>query len=150
MRPVRERRRLEMLQALIITCVALAYPSISRAAQSDHPASELLGTWHGTSVCTDRVAAPACKDETVVYDFSAGAKPGTVHWKADKIVDGKRLAMGEFDLVYSPTDSCWSAELTTPRFRMVWCVAVEGAVLRGSAALLPGRQIVRKIDARKD
>src|SRR6478672_10333636 len=119
-------RRFEMLPVLIITCVALVYPSISRAAQSDHPASELLGTWRGTSVCTDRVAAPACKDETVVYDFSAGAKPETVHWKADKIVDGKRVPMGEFDLVYSRNDSCWRAELTTRRFRMVWCVVVEG------------------------
>jgi hypothetical protein len=73
-----------------------------------------------------------------------------VRWKADKIVEGKRLPMGEFDLVYSRSDSCWIAELTTPRLHMVWCVVVDGAALRGTAMLLPGKQIVRKIEARKD
>lgn len=101
-------------------------------------------------MCTDRVAAPACKDETVVYDFTAGAKPEEVHWKADKIVEGKRVTMGEFDLIYSRNDSCWRAELTTPRFQMVWCVVVDGAALSGTAMLLPGKQIVRRIEARKD
>ncbi len=112
--------------------------------------AQLTGTWRGRSVCTDRVAAPACKDESVVYDFTPGASPDTVHWKADKIVDGKRITMGEFDLVYSKSDSCWKAELTTPQFHIVWCVAVEGATLKGTATLLPGKQVVRKIEARKD
>ena len=31
----------------------------------------------------------------VVYTFTAGATPGAVRWKADKIVDGKREAMGD-------------------------------------------------------
>src|SRR3954451_17796794 len=109
------------LRLLLIGCAALAFPLSSHAAPADHSPSEITGTWRGKSVCTDRVAAPACKDESVVYDFTAGPTPETVHWKADKIVDGKRLAMGEFDLVYSRSDSCWTAELTTPRFHMVWC-----------------------------
>jgi hypothetical protein len=45
--------------------------------------AELLGIWRGTSTCTDRTAAPACTDEIAVYEFSAGAKPGAVHWQAD-------------------------------------------------------------------
>jgi len=147
---MRKSRRLATLQILLVTCATVAYPSIARAAQSAHPTSELIGLWHGTSVCTDRVAAPACKDETVIYDFTAGAKPETVRWKADKIVEGKRLPMGEFDLVYSRTESCWRAELTSPRLHMVWCVVVDGTTLRGTAMLLPGNQIVRKIEARKD
>lgn len=147
---MRESRRLAQVRILIVICAAVAYASSTRAAQADHPRSELIGVWHGTSVCTDRVAAPACKDETVVYDFTAGAKPETVHWKADKIVDGKRVTMGEFDLIYNRNDSCWRAELTTPRFQMVWCVVVDGAALRGTAMLLPGKQIVRRIEARKE
>jgi hypothetical protein len=146
---MRKTGKLATLQ-MLITCAALAWPSVSRAAQSKHPTSELIGTWRGTSVCSDRVAAPACNDETVVYDFTAGEKPGTVHWKADKIVEGKRVSMGEFDVTYSPDDSCWRAELTTPRFQMVWCVAVDGAALKGTAMLLPGKQIVRKIAAHKE
>jgi hypothetical protein len=146
---MRKRRRLATLQ-ILLTCAALACPALARAAQSDHPASELIGTWRGTSVCSDRVAAPACNDETVVYDFTAGPKPQTVHWKADKIVEGKRVPMGEFDLAYSRADSCWRAELTTARFQMAWSVVVNGAELKGTAMLLPGKQIVRKIEARKD
>lgn len=145
-----QSRRLATLQILLVICATVAYPSIARAAQSDHPTSELIGLWHGTSVCTDRVAAPACKDETVIYEFTPGAKPETVRWKADKIVEGKRLPMGEFDLVYSRSDSCWSAELTTPRLHMVWCLVVDGVALRGTAMLLPGKQVVRKIEARRN
>src|SRR3954471_6227278 len=135
---------------LAVACSALAIASASHAAQADHPRSELIGTWRGTSVCTDRVAAPACKDEVVVYDFTEGASPAAVHWKADKIVEGKRLTMGEFDLVYSRNDSCWRAEFTTSRGLLVWCVIVNGATLNGTGMHLPGKQVVRKIEARKD
>jgi hypothetical protein len=53
-------------------------------------APQLIGTWRGTSTCSDRVAAPACNDDAVVYEFSAGPQPGTVTWKADKVVNGER------------------------------------------------------------
>ena len=138
------------LRILLVACAALAFPWALHAAQADHPPSELIGTWSGTSVCTDGVAAPACKDETVVYDFTAGATVDTVHWKADKIVEGKRLPMGEFDLLYSDRDACWRAEFTNPRVHMVWCVTVDGAALNGTATLLPGEQVVRKIQARRN
>ena len=54
--------------------VLLSGPIGQAAAKTPGPA-ELIGTWRGTSTCTDRVAAPACNDETVVYEFSAGPKP---------------------------------------------------------------------------
>ena len=88
---------------------ALASPAVAQKDSQAGPA-QLIGTWRGTSTCTDRVAAPACNDETVVYEFSAGPKPGLVHWKADKIVNGQREPMGEFDLAYDKTDACWKAE----------------------------------------
>jgi hypothetical protein len=72
-----------------------------------------------------------------------------VHWRADKIVDGKRVPMGELELVYNRNDSCWRALFTGPRGQTVWCVVVAGAALRGTGMLLPGKQIVRKIEARK-
>ena len=101
-------------------------------------------------MCTDRVAAPACHDEVVVYEFSAGAKPGTVHWKADKVVDGQRLLMGEMELAYDTSDACWKAEFSSPRARSVWCLVVEGAHMTGTGRLLPGKQTIRKIDVRMD
>jgi hypothetical protein len=33
---------------------------------------------------------------------------------------------------------------------MVWCVAIDGAALNGTATLLPGKQVVRKVQARKN
>ena len=111
---------------------------------------EILGTWRGTSLCTDRVAAPACHDEVVVYEFTAGEKPGTVHWKADKIVDGERGFMGELDASYDAAERCWLAEFKSPRSHTVWCLVVDGDHLTGTGRQLPGKQVIRKIDVRKD
>jgi hypothetical protein len=146
---MRKNRCPWLLQACFVVCAVLAIPSIAWAAQRNHSASELLGTWDGTSVCTDRVAAPACKDEVVIYDFMAAEKPGVVHWNADKIVEGKRLPMGELDLVYDDSEGCWKAEFSSPRMHMVWSVIVKGSALSGNATLLPGKQVVRKIEAHK-
>jgi hypothetical protein len=120
------------------------------AAPSNHDPSELIGTWRGTSTCADRVAAPACRDEVVIYDFTAGAKPGTVQWKADKVVEGQRQPMGEFDLAYDSGNACWAAEFSSPRVRIAWCLVVDGDRLTGTGRLLPGKQTVRKIDVRKE
>ena len=113
------------------------------------PTSQLLGTWRGTSTCTDRVAAPACNDEVVVYEFTNGVKAGTVHWAADKVVNGKREPMGEMDLVYDEAEKCWKAEFSSPRVKSVWRLSVDGNKMTGSARLLPGNETIRKIDARK-
>jgi hypothetical protein len=134
----------------VVGFAALANAFILVAASPNHPRSELIGVWRGSSVCTDRIAAPACKDEIVVYAFSPASNPEIVHWTADRVVDGKRHPMGEFDLAYDRSDACWRAEFTSPRVHMVWCVTVEGTELKGTAWLLPGKQIVRKIEARRD
>ena len=98
--------------------VLLSGPIDQAAAKTSGPA-ELIGTWRGTSTCTDRVAAPACNDETVVYEFSAGPKPGLVHWKA---------------------------EYRGPRVTIVWRLTVKGGHLTGTGRQLPGNQTIRKID----
>ena len=130
--------------------VAASLTLSASAASAGRDRKELIGTWRGTSTCTDRVAAPACRDEVVVYDFTAGEKPGTVHWKADKVVDGQRQPMGEMDVVYDAGERCWSATFTSPRASAVWCLVVDGAHLTGTGKLLPGKQTIRKIDVRKE
>jgi hypothetical protein len=134
---------------ILLALVVAAVPAISRAAESGKPA-ELIGTWRGTSTCSDRVAAPACKDETVVYEFTKGTDAGIVHWEADKVVGGKREPMGGFDLAYDATEQCWKAEFVSPRVRMVWRVVVAGDRLTGSATLLPGGEKVRRIEAKRN
>jgi hypothetical protein len=136
--------------ALAAILAFAALPPFSLAAPGKAKLAAPIGVWRGTSTCTDRVAAPACHDEKVVYEFTAGAKSGTLHWKADKIVDGQREPMGEFDLEYDTGDACWKGEFSSPRVHSVWCLAVDGAHMTGTGRLLPGKQTVRKIDVRKD
>jgi hypothetical protein len=50
--------------------------------------AQLIGVWRGTSICTDRVAAPACHDETVVYEFTSPRVKSV--WRLS--VDGARLS----------------------------------------------------------
>lgn len=111
-----------------------------------HDVPEIIGTWQGTSTCSDRVAAPACNDEVIVYEMTAGAARGAAHQKAFKIVNGQRDLMGEMDFTYSAADKCWRAELGA---RVVWCLTVSGGAMQGSAWLLPGKQVVRVVQARK-
>jgi hypothetical protein len=140
-------------KAGVALTVALAGAALSPsgfcAPEAASPAA-IIGTWRGTSTCTDRVAAPACHDEVVVYEFAAGEKPGTILWKADKIVDGERLPMGEMNLAYDTGDACWKAEFKSPRSHSVWCLVIDGAHMTGTGRMLPGKQTVRKIDVRKD
>jgi hypothetical protein len=125
------------------------------AAASEAPGAadpaELIGTWRGTSTCTDRVAAPACQDEVVVYEFAAGPKPGTLRWAADKVVDGKRQSMGDaLELTFDAKEGCWKAEFSSPRLRSVWRLKVAGRRLSGSARLLPSNATVRRIEAQME
>ena len=114
-----------------------------------HDTNEILGTWQGTSTCTDRVAAPACNDEVIVYEVSAGAVRGVAHWKGYKIVAGQRDLMGELDFTYSADDRCWRADMSSTRVVGVWCLSVQGSAMIGSAWLLPGKQVVRAVKAQK-
>jgi hypothetical protein len=131
------------------TLVLFLLVSAELAAQrpAGDPAN-LIGTWRGTSTCTDRVALPACNDEVAVYEFTIGAKPGIILWKADKVVDGQRQPMGELELTYDKSESSWKVETGT-RVKSVWRLTVEGTHLTGTAKLLPGNEMVRKIDLRK-
>ncbi len=121
----------------------------SASAAVDRNPSELVGTWRGTSTCADRVAAPACNDETVIYDFSVGTTPGSVRWKADKVVNGARQPMGELDLVYDASARCWAADFQSPRVHTIWCLVVDGVHLTGTGQQLPGKQVIRRIDVRR-
>ena len=112
--------------------------------------AEILGTWRGRSTCTDRVAAPACQDEEVVYEMTAGSAESPVHWKAYKIVNGQTELMGELELRYSDADRCWRADFSSPRVTSVWCLSVNGAQMTGTAWLLPGKQVIRSVRVRKE
>jgi hypothetical protein len=115
-----------------------------------HPATEIIGTWRGTSSCVDRVAAPGCNDETLVYEMTAGSTTGVVHQKGYKVVNGQNDLMGEMDFTYSDTDKCWASDFKSPRTTIRWCLSVVNGVMSGSAWQLPGKQQIRKVDAKRN
>jgi hypothetical protein len=121
-----------------------------RAGAGDSSQAAFLGTWRGTSLCVNRELAPACKDETVVYEVQPARKPGTVTLKADKIVDGKREPMGDLDFAYDAAEGCWRSEFETPRVHGVWCLVVEGDGLKGSLRVLPQNASVRDVQLKRD
>src|SRR5262249_50397356 len=102
--------RYRNLKLALVFAAALVAASSLPAPPAQHPPAELLGLWRGTSQCTDRVAAPACNDEEIVYVFTAGSAPGAIRWKADKVVDGARQSMGDpLDVAWNGDDACWKA-----------------------------------------
>ena len=124
----------------------------SSATAQDANAKAILGTWRGTSTCVNLEAAPACKNEEVVYEFRETTPPvaGKLNLKADKIVDGKVVPMGEFDLVWVPADGAWSCEIRTPRVHALWSFKQpRGDELAGTLVHLPDRTLVRKAAARR-
>src|SRR5262245_32002557 len=93
--------------------------------------AEFLGTWRGTSTCANGAIATACKDEIVVYEVRPSETPQAALLKADKIVDGQRVPMGELEFVYNEKEGCWRSEFNTPRVHGVWCLVIEGPDMTG-------------------
>ena len=130
--------------------------AVALALLVTHPAGAagardaLLGTWRGTSLCTNREAAPACADEQVVYDISATpGKADEITLKADKIIDGRREPMGELTFRPDAASSRWVTEIQTPRVHALWYLSLANGVLSGGMALLPSKTQVRKIELRR-
>ena len=76
-----------------------------------------------------------------------GDKAATVIMAADKIVNGARVAMGDLTFAYDAPLACWRSDFESPRLKSRWCFTVEGNTLKGTATLLPGNQVVRRINA---
>jgi hypothetical protein len=111
---------------------------------------EIVGTWSGTSVCVDRQAAPACNDEQVFYEIASSGKPNTVLVKADKVVDGKRVSMGDLEFTHDANSGSWTSKFDTPRSHALCRLTVNGAMLTGTPILPPSKAVVRTIDLRRD
>src|SRR5258707_2715064 len=102
----------------------------------------VAGDWIGTSTCTDRKLLPACHDEVVIYHFTPKGED-KVHVVADKIVDGKPEYMGEFDMTKE------GSRLTYEMGHALWDFHVDGDHITGTLKVLPGENVVRKVDVRR-
>jgi len=114
--------------------------TVSAAARTSLP-----GTWRGTSTCVDPEHFPACKDEQVVYEARlTHSSPDTVAIRADRLVDGARLFMGE--LFFKPqADSSWVADVRTPRTHFTVTLRRAGKRLTGVMTDVPSARRIREI-----
>ena len=105
-----------------------------------------VGSWRGTSLCVDKKHFPACKDEKVIYDVQSknGARD-TVTLRADKVVNGVREFMGEFDFILAK-DSSWIAEFRNQRIHICIVLRIAGTRMSGTLTDLPSGRTVRKIE----
>jgi len=108
-------------------------------------ALEIVGSWRGTSRCVDRTHFPACKDEQVIYEVTKNSSAQTVVTvRADKVVNGVREPMGQFDFRRRP-DSSWVAEPQNLRVRIQIVLQVRGARMTGNLTDLASGRRVRAI-----
>jgi hypothetical protein len=110
-------------------------------ASSDAPRSpeltQLVGNWGGMSLC--QVKPSACHDETVVYHLS-NPHDGKITIQADKIIDGKPVAMGTSAWTYDKPTRSLKWEMP----RGTWKLVVDGDVMDGTLTG-PDNVIFRKV-----
>ena len=130
----------------LVTLIAalVASPPIDPAGH------RVRGEWRGTSLCTNRVLAPACKNETVRYVFRGPVPPAnTYRLAADKFVDGAWQPMGELDFTYRAADSTWRSPLDAPLCKgCTWWFRIAPPGLVGGLVTGEG-DTLRKATARR-
>jgi hypothetical protein len=112
---------------------------------SNAQGTDIVGSWRGTSPCVDKEHFPACRDEQVIYDVERkGSARDTVTLRADKVVNGVREFMAEFDFARAQ-DSSWVAEYQNPRVHLRIVLRVRAAHLTGVLMDEPSGRRVRDL-----
>ena len=105
--------------------------------------TSLAGAWKGTSICLAR--KPICKDEVVVYHFTADSGDArSYHVAANKIVGGAEEEMG---VLPCRLDDRGTSVSCTMRLG-VWTFDVRGDSLVGGLTLTDGTK-VRDVHVRR-
>ena len=113
-------------------------------------ASEILGTWRGTSTCVKEAWNSACHDEQVIYSITrAPNQPDSVSVDAQKVVNGVAESMGILTLGPDSTGKTWSGEWSNARYHLLWSFELSGKTLTGTLLLLPERRVGRHIALKK-
>src|SRR5689334_5610053 len=93
------KKTLANLAFIGLCATFLAMGAAGQKSGDNNPASSaaVVGDWHGTSLCL--VKPSACHDEEALYHVMID-KAGKLSVQADKIVDGKPVAMGTIGCSY--------------------------------------------------
>jgi hypothetical protein len=140
-----------MRGAFVIGALLLVFIPGGRAADpGDLPRAEILGDWRGTSRCVNLAAAPACKDETVLYHVLPLADaPDKVLLKADKIVNGVPEPMFDLEFHHVAATKRWESEFQNARVHLRWSFGVKDRQLTGTLVQLPDLTLLRKVETTK-
>lgn len=118
----------------------LAVVAIAAAQEAKSP---VAGTWKGESLCM--VKPSACHDEVVVYEITPSPeKKGHLTMKGDKIVDGKRLWMGDLDCTFADSTRVLTCEMQ----QGVWAFNVQGDAMTGTLKVKDGT-VFRKVNVKR-
>ncbi len=133
----------EMKIRNIFTVVATSLVLLGSHAEAQ--SAEIIGTWHGTSLCADKKNYPACKDEQVIYSVTPSrAGNGAVTLSADKVVNGVREFMAAFDFTRA-ADSSWVTDVRMYNNHFDIVLRVTGTKMSGAFTDLVSHRKVRDL-----
>lgn len=117
----------------------LLFAGLCMTASQENP---LIGNWTGTSLC--QVKGSPCRDENVVFHFSP--VNGTGHYKvrADKIVNGQEVDMGELEFTLDKA----AHTLTCVFSNGTWVLVVDKKHIDGTLTT-PDKVLYRKLSLSK-
>lgn len=144
-------------QLTVTTCAFFFAVSTCPATSASRPApapswqttvNAIAGTWTGTSTCVGN--RPACRNETVVYRFVLiDGNPHQVRLLADKVVDGRRVAMGALVFDVNETSGVLRSEFKRGQTHGVWSYTVAGDTMTGTLVILPEGTVGRDVKVRR-
>ena len=108
------------------------------AAQTQESKGGPVGTWKGESHCT--VKPSSCQEETVVYYISRASTGAKLVMKANKVVDGEEVSMGDLECAWADPSHTLTCEMP----RGTWSFTVSGDSMAGTLKLTDGT-LFRKV-----
>jgi hypothetical protein len=111
---------------------------------------QVIGDWEGESKCVDLKAAPACKDEHVIFHIlPVPKKPNEVLVHANKVINKREEEMGDLTFTVDSKMSTIQNVFERNGKKGVWLLAIKRNEMTGTLTLLPNNVIVRKISLKK-
>jgi hypothetical protein len=112
--------------------ISIAATMLAAGGAWSTQATDIVGTWRGTSLCVDREHHPACNDEQALYEIRPfGRSRDSVTVKAQKIVNGAVELVSEDNFAHQP-DGTWRTDIVSPRYRIRVTLRVVGDSITGT------------------
>lgn len=134
-----------MRRSLGALAVSLLLSSAGAPALAQSAPSDLLGQWHGPSICVKADWNAACHDEEAYYDFVPGSASGRVLLHAYKIINGEKELMGDLEFSYDAASHAWTSDFQNTRVHVRWIFEPRGAAMTGRVVQLPSLRAARHV-----